>query len=152
MLLKRQIGRDYFPTFFLVIWGGDNTLKITRLHSVLELTKQLKKNFSVAEIEQIRREHQQILNSDIISAPTSYVYNFTATLLDKHFLDIPSCIIPNFINTEFEHVQQISRNDACSNFNKIIGDDIISSDHKNIFCVGSLEYRKGIDRFRIVIY
>lgn len=124
---------------------GDNTLKITRLHSVLELTKQLKKNFSVAEIEQIRREHQQILNSDIISAPTSYVYNFTATLLDKHFLDIPSCIIPNFINTEFEHVQQISRNDACSNFNKIIGDDIISSDHKNIFCVGSLEYRKGID-------
>ena len=124
---------------------GANTLKITRLHSVLELTKQLEKNFSAAEIEQIKQEHQQILNSDIISAPTSYVYNFTATLFDKHFSDIPNCVIPNFINTEFENAQLISRDDACSNFNKIVGNDIISPNHKNIFCIGSLEHRKGID-------
>ena len=124
---------------------GKNTLKITRLHSVLELTKQLENNFSVAEIEQIKREHQQILNSDIISAPTSYVYNFTKMLFDKHFSGIPKCIIPNFINMDFRNTKLISRKDACSNFNKIIGNGIIFPNHKNIFCVGSLEHRKGID-------
>ena len=96
-------------------------------------------------MEQIKQEHRQILNSDIISAPTSYVYNFTAMLFDERFSNIQNYIIPNFINEEFENSQRISRNDACSNFNKIIGNDIISSAHKNIFCIGSLEYRKGID-------
>lgn len=124
---------------------GKNVIKITRLHSILELTKQHQKNFSEKEIEQIKYEHQQILNSDIISAPTSYVYNFTATVFENKYSTIPYYIIPNFINNDFETSQLVSRYTACKNFNQLVSNKIISQDKINIFCIGSLEYRKGID-------
>lgn len=112
---------------------------------MLELTKQFEKNFSNKELEQIKNEHKQILNSDIISAPTTYAYNFTSKLFNKEFFKIPNYIIPNFIDNDFNKVKQTKREKACINFNKIVGKNIIFTKNINIFCVGSLEYRKGID-------
>lgn len=124
---------------------GNNTLKITRLHSVLALTKQNMKKFTEEEKEQMQFEYKQIECSDFISAPTEYVYNFTSSLLSNNFLQIPHGIIPNFINTNFCKIKLVNREDACNNFNNILNNKIIFAENKNIFCIGSLEYRKGID-------
>lgn len=124
---------------------GTQTLKITRLHSILELTKQNTPFFSNQEMEQIKCEHQQINHSDLISAPTKFVYQFTRKLLGKNFSSIPYCIVPNFINITFQKVQNISRYGACKTFNVLAKKEVISPDFINIFCVGSIEYRKGID-------
>ena len=79
-----------------------NVVKITRLHSVLALTKQGRVSFSKEEKQQIKREHEQLLHTDIISAPTQYVYDFTYHLSKGALRNIPHFIIPNFINGSFE--------------------------------------------------
>ncbi len=66
-----------------------NIVKITRLHSMLELTKQTHPIFSEEEKEQINQEHTQLLHTDIISAPTEYVYNFTQNLFHNQLDTIP---------------------------------------------------------------
>ena len=124
---------------------GANTLKITRLHSVLALTKQNISEFTDKEKAQMQREYKQLKYSDLISAPTKYVYEFTNTLLKQSLTQIPHCIIPNFINTKFCNTKYITRETACNNFNSILKNNIICSNNKNVFCIGSLEYRKGID-------
>lgn len=121
----------------------ENIVKITRLHSVLELTKQLFPTFSAAEKAQIAREHKQILHTDIISAPTQYVYEFTKKLFEDELQSIPHFIIPNFINNTFERGQLPTREESCLFFNKEMKQEMMTPRHKNVFVIGSLEYRKG---------
>jgi len=121
-----------------------NILKITRLHSILELTKQLHPTFSAEEQLQIQREHKELIYSDILSAPTNYVYNFTRNLI-KEIASIPVYIIPNFINNHFEDTSLISRKKACAFYNQHIKNHKINEKDTNIFVIGSLEYRKGTD-------
>lgn len=91
----------------------------------MALTKQNVTEFSDEEKEQIRHEYQQIKCSDLISAPTQYVYNFTKTLLEQDlsripYCTIPYCTIPNFINTDFCDIKSNPREIVCNNFNKLL--------------------------------
>ena len=124
---------------------GQNVTKITRLHSVLALTKQNCTDFSAQEKAQIKQERKQLLHTNIISAPTQYVYDFTCELFEEKLKNIPHFIIPNFINNTFESKNLLLREEACSVLNREIGKNIIYPFYKNIFVIGSMEYRKGTD-------
>ena len=123
---------------------GKNTFKVTRLHSILELTRQEEDVFSSAEKKQIDREHQQCLASDLLASSTDYAYDFTKKIFSsRNFSKIPHCTIPNFINEEFQFGK--NKKTAIKIFRTHCPGHPISTRHRSVFIVGSVEKRKGVD-------
>ncbi|WP_250296709.1 glycosyltransferase family 4 protein [Wolbachia endosymbiont of Oedothorax gibbosus] len=125
-----------------------NILKITRIHTPLAVTAELN-DLKLDEIKtlQMQKEHKQMLNSNILSAPTNYIYNLTQEkVLKNQGLGIPHIIVPNPIDVNHFSKINNTRAEAVDLFKKYTKCPI-NPDDFNIFIVGSVEKRKGVEIF-----
>lgn len=121
-------------------------LKVSKIHTPLSVTSSL----SGLEIDedkrkQISRETKQMCNSDLLSSPTKYIIQAakdSSRLLLR--CGAPEVIIPNCIKCEDYVGNKNSRSQAINIFRNVTN-QAISEDSFNIFVVGSVEKRKGIE-------
>lgn len=127
-----------------------NILRVSRVHSPILVSAINQPQIKEKEIR-IKNEEIQLLNSDILSAPSRYVLdNLKAVLISKYpnfgikkLECIPNKIIPNPINNEDFYPHKLTRTEAVDLIKKSVNLKADESDY-NIFVLGRVEERKGI--------
>ena len=125
--------------------------KISRTHTPLIHTRAYNIIADSEEVDlQLEKERKQLTSSDIISSPTEYML----TSVNHYFPELmvmkdrglqTQMVIPNCINIDdFAHYHYPSREESIQAIQKMTASDI-SADNINIFALGSVEKRKGVD-------
>ena len=122
-----------------------NILKITRIHTPLAVTLKLSGLQTNSDNElQLKKEYNQLKYSEVLSAPTQYIFNLTNNVvLKNNFSSINKCIIPNPIDVD-NFVIVENRQQSIKFFREITKCPIDEKNF-NIFIVGSVEKRKGVE-------
>jgi glycosyltransferase involved in cell wall biosynthesis len=133
------------------ISNDPRVIKISRTHTPLIHTKIFNDIPENEEVKiQMDMEYVQLRFSNIISSPTDYMLK----LINFYFPELShpnikqsqaQVVIPNCINMEdFVGHKYFNRDSAIKRFNELTGLEVLS-ENKNIFVLGSVEKRKGVD-------
>lgn len=122
-----------------------HVLKVSRLHTPLALCAEVNElELTVENHRQMDREREQLLASDLLSAPTEFVLaNTLARVLEGSPAVPPSVVIPNCANVAGFKPSLNGRRAALELLRRGPGIDLPESAFK-IFVLGSLEIRKGV--------
>lgn len=126
-------------------------VKISRTHTPLIHTRLYNDISDTDEVRsQLEREEKQLVRSDVISSPTDYML----ASINHYFPRVQhaaTCglqqqlVIPNCINIDdFATYQYPTRNESIDTIRQLTGAHI-STDNFNLFVLGSVEKRKGVD-------
>lgn len=123
---------------------SERLLKISRLHTPMAVCSQLNRLPRTAEnLEQMRREHRQLLASDLLSAPTAYILQRTRDeVLGADGAWPASTVIPNCTPQKLPQRPTLGRNEALARLSRLSG-LTLRQDAFHVFTLGSLEVRKG---------
>ena len=123
----------------------NNVLKITRLHTPLSHTSKFNLSASKECDAQHEREKKQIEYSDILSSPTFFIKHVVDKCFNlPHDFPVKSKIIPNPINIYDFKPNVNSREESIELFSTLTG-VYINKSNFNIFIIGSVEKRKGVE-------
>ena len=131
---------------FFICGNDPRILRVLRLHggtiipAVLNQTDLTEPGIA----SQIKAEAEQALNSDIFSSITKYILGETLRHLPIAAKTIPHPILPSPVNSDSFHVGLASRKEAIQLLRVTYGVDI-REDYFNIFMLGSVEKRKGVE-------
>lgn len=121
-----------------------NVLKVSRLHTPLAVCSILNRLQQTPEnIEQMDREREQLQASDLLSAPTKYIFSRTlSSVLCSHTKPPQTIFVPNCANVSRLGVDTTGRSDALSELKRLTG-LTLPEDAFHLFVLGSVEIRKG---------
>ncbi len=122
----------------------ERLLKVSRLHTPMAVCGRLNALARTEEnLEQMRRERQQLLASDLLCSPTTFILERTLNDVLGDDGPWPACeVIPNCAPLSRQERPQLGRAEAIARLNRISGLSL-PQDAFHVFTVGSLEIRKG---------
>ncbi len=123
-------------------------LKVARLHTPLATCiRQNHLPSSAANSFQLLAEYQTLVGADLLSASTQHVKKMVEQDVfgKRNHQHPPISIFPNPIDTTFFSPQPHKRTRAIQTINRLAGRMFLTPQTTNIFIVGSVERRKGVE-------
>ncbi len=140
------LGSDVFKFI-----NNKNVLKVARIHTPLAvcIKYDLQAINSITTIQLIK-EYLTLVNCDLFSAPTEYMLTDSLKEVwgNKSLLKISKknqIVIPNPINDDSFRKDLLKREEAITFFNKVTKSNFLNNSSFNVFIIGSVEARKGVD-------
>lgn len=130
---------------FLSLRNRNNILKLTRIHTPLAACMETNCLVSSTLTDfQIMTERETIRHADIVSPVT----NFIRAVAEQKVCHIPESKIlvsPNPVNASLFVPNKVERSFAIQKVNQLLGSDFLTQETFNIFVIGSVETRKGVN-------